>query len=100
MKTKLLTLEEVVAAALAGGMVEFQGDAQKLAELPTRFPVHVDQQTRVFLEYHALALGTSISALSGLILNQVVAHTLADQLNVEQVRQAEKKGSACQSTTE
>lgn len=76
MDMKVLTLEEVVAAALAGGMVEFEGDTDKLADLPTRFPVQVDQQTRVFLEYHAMALGTSISALSGLILNQVVARTL------------------------
>lgn len=77
MDMKVLTLEEVVSAALSGGMVEFKGDTEKLADLPTRFPVQVDQQTRVFLEYHAMALGTSISALSGLILNQVVARTLA-----------------------
>jgi hypothetical protein len=73
-----LTLEEVVRAALTDSSMEFRGNTKKLADLPTRFPVQVDQQTRVFLEYHAQALGTSIASLSGLILKQVVNQTLAN----------------------
>lgn len=80
MAVEVLTLDEVVAAALAGGMGKFEDGGKNLHDLPTRFPVQVDQQTRVFLEFHAASLGMSISALAGLILNQVVARTLATRL--------------------
>lgn len=73
---QMLTLEEIVAAALADGTSSFNGNTEALKELPTRFPVQVELQTRIFLEYHAQALKISISSLSGLILNQVVARTL------------------------
>lgn len=76
-----LTLEQIVAAAMADGAGAYDGDVTSLENLPTRFPVQVDQQTRIFLEVHSRALGSSISALSGLILNQVVAHTLASHMD-------------------
>lgn len=74
-----LSLEDVVRAALSSGGAQFEADGQDsagLSELPTRFPIQVDRRTRVFLEYHAKALGTSIAALSGTILNEVVEATL------------------------
>lgn len=74
-----LSLEDVLKAALASGNANFEVDPARvdgLADLPTRFPIQVDPRTRVFLEYHAMALGTSIAALSGLILKHVVEATL------------------------
>lgn len=75
---KRMSLKEVMASALDGVPVADDNSEANLAALPTRFPVQVDQQTRVFLEYHAIALNTSISALSGLILKEVVSRSLEE----------------------
>lgn len=79
-RVRSLTLPEVVKAALGEGPEELSDEELRVLEdLPTRFPIQVDKQTRVFLEYHAQSLGTSIAALSGLILKQVVEATLQEQ---------------------
>ncbi len=75
-----MSLEDVVLAALSDAKTDVDHDSEGLAELadlPTRFPVQVDLQTRVYLDYYARALGTSIASLAGLILNQAVAKSLA-----------------------
>ncbi len=76
-----LTLTDVMKAAI-GDAVAAAGAAseQDLEALPTRFPVQVgNSATRVFLEYQAKALNTSIAGLAGTILDQVVANTLKQQ---------------------
>lgn len=74
-----LDIAEVIEAAIKDANSQFQYQvAEGLVSLPTRFPVQVgNTETRVYLEVQAKALGTSIAALSGLILDEVVAASIA-----------------------
>jgi hypothetical protein len=90
----VMSIDSVAQAAIqsAHGAV---ADPDALAALPTRFPVQVAQQTRVFLEYQAKALNTSIAGLAGLILDQVAAETVRQRTRSTD---AEERGPAAQPT--
>lgn len=80
-----LTIPEVIDAAMTDAATQIlaryaQANSERLQAAPTRFPVQVNQQTRVYLECYATALGTSLSSVCGLILNRVVAVTLQTHL--------------------
>ncbi len=74
---QILDMNAVAERALQETLSRFDvAMKEPLPELPTRFPIQVGKQTRVFLEYHAQALRTSIAALAGSILDRVVEETL------------------------
>jgi hypothetical protein len=79
----VMSLDSIARAAIQSGTQNGVADPETLAALPTRFPVQVSQQTRVFLEYQAKALNTSIAGLAGLILDQVAVETIRQRVLAE-----------------
>ena len=73
---QMMSLEQIARAALASGTDEAVADRGNLEGLPKRFPIAVSTETRVFLEYQARALHTSIAGLAGVILEGVAAETI------------------------
>lgn len=78
---EILDMKSVAERTLRLTMAQFSVATEaELATLPTRFSVQVgNRQTRVFLEYQARAMGTSIAGLAGLILDHVVEASLRKQ---------------------
>lgn len=57
---------------ITSAMLAAEGEHEAGQEGPQRFPVVVNRQTRAFLESQANAMRTSLAALAGLLLDEIV----------------------------
>lgn len=57
---------------ITSAMLSAEGYKADGEEGPQRFPVVVSRQTRAFLESQAIAMRTSLAALGGLLLDEIV----------------------------